>query len=210
MVVLTHLDWDHAGGLAQFPAAEILVHRPEWQFAATFLGRQRYEPGLWPIDFEPRIYDLEPEPYGPFPSSKAITADGALRIVPLPGHSIGQVGVIARDGDVRLLFCADHLLRQDWFLEDYKAGRLLGLGAFHPKLAVQTSRRIYQLMSDVPTVLVPSHDDEAPDRLAMLEPVSIDRQTPPGARVASALSPSDPASGEQRASRNDEPTRSTA
>ena len=28
-VVLTHLDWDHAGGIEHFPNAEILVHRPE-------------------------------------------------------------------------------------------------------------------------------------------------------------------------------------
>jgi N-acyl homoserine lactone hydrolase len=187
-VVLTHLDWDHAGGLAHFPAAEILVHRPEWEFAATFLGMQRYEPRLWPVGFAPTLYDLDPEPYGPFPNSRVITADGAMRIVPLPGHSIGQVGVIARMGDVRLLFCADHVLRQDWFLEDYGAGRLLGLGIFHPQLAVQTSRRIHQFVSDVPTVLIPSHDDEVPDRLAAMEPVSARQPAVVGVPTVSPIS----------------------
>lgn len=169
-VVLTHLDWDHAGGLAHFPNAEVLVHRPEWDYSRTVFGRQRYEPALWPTDFAPTIYDLGREPYGPFAESKTVTADGTVRIVPLPGHTVGQVGVIVGIGDFRLLFCADHVLRQDWFVEDYAAGRLLGLGIWNSKLAVETSRRIHRFMSDVPTVLVPSHDEEAPDRIATMEP----------------------------------------
>jgi glyoxylase-like metal-dependent hydrolase (beta-lactamase superfamily II) len=164
-VVLTHLDWDHAGGLAHFPRAEVLVHRPEWEFARTFLGRQRYEPGLWPRTFTPSLYDLDPEPYGSFATSKAVTADGVVRLVPLPGHSIGQVGVAVVGDEVTQLFCADHILRQQWFLEDEAAGRHLGLGIFHQQLAVDTSRRIREFVTERPTVLLPSHDDQAPERL---------------------------------------------
>lgn len=165
-VVLTHLDWDHAGGLAHFQRADVLVHREEWRFAQTLWGRQRYEPRLWPQRFRPALYDLDPEPYGPFPASKAITADGAVRVVPMPGHSIGQVGVVVQTGEVSVVLCADHVLRQDWFAEDYEAGRLVGLGAFYPKLAAETSRRLHRFISDVRAVLAPSHDDEMPDRLA--------------------------------------------
>ncbi len=171
-VVLTHLDWDHAGGLADLPGAEVLVHRPEWEFAQTLRGKQRYEPKLWPEGFAPNVYDLDPEPFGPFPTSRPITADGAVRIVPIPGHTVGQVGVVVRTGELSLLFCADHALRQDWFLDDLAEGRMLGLGIWNPELAVETSGRIRRFIRDVPTVLVPSHDDEAPDRLAALEPCS--------------------------------------
>jgi glyoxylase-like metal-dependent hydrolase (beta-lactamase superfamily II) len=167
-VILTHLDWDHAGGLAHFPHAEVLVHRPEWEFAHTFWGRQRYEPDLWPDRFDPSVYDLDDEPFGPFPTSRAVTSDGAVRLIPLPGHSIGQVGVIVRCGGLRLFFTADHVLRQDWFLEDYAAGRLLGLGVFFGDQARETSRRIHDFVEIVPTVLVPCHDDAAPERLARL------------------------------------------
>jgi N-acyl homoserine lactone hydrolase len=171
-VVLTHLDWDHAGGLAHFPGAEVLVHRPEHEFAQSLRGRWRYEPQLWPAGFAPTIYDLDPEPYGPFPASKVLDTDGEVRLVPIPGHSAGQVGVIVRSGDLRLFFCADHALRQDWFLEDYDAGRLLGLGIFFPERAQETSRRIHQFIEDVPTVLVPSHDAEAPTRLEKMAPLT--------------------------------------
>jgi glyoxylase-like metal-dependent hydrolase (beta-lactamase superfamily II) len=170
-VVITHLDWDHAGGLAHFRNAEILVHRPEHESASTRAGRLRYEPRLWAESFRPTVFDLDPEPYGPFPASKALTDDGSVRIVPLPGHSIGQIGVIVHSGDVRLFLVADHILRQDWFLEDYAAGHLLGLGIFNAAHARETSRRIAELADSVPTVLVPSHDDEVPARLAALEPV---------------------------------------
>jgi glyoxylase-like metal-dependent hydrolase (beta-lactamase superfamily II) len=171
-VVLTHLDWDHAGGLAHFPNAEFLVHRPEYEFASKLAGKLRYQPKLWPSEFEPTVYDLEPDPHGPFPESKPITNGGDVRVVPIPGHSIGQVGVLVQTDGPPLLFAADHVLRQDWFVEDYRDGNLLGL-AFYPKLAVETSRRIHQLVEETPTVFLPSHDTETPSRLEAMEPLRL-------------------------------------
>ena len=168
-VVVTHLDWDHAGGLATFPNAKVLVHRPEYEFASSAMGRMRYQPRLWPSDFRPTLYDLDPAPYGPFPRSKALTDSGDIRLVPIPGHSIAQVGVIAQVNHHALLFAADHMLRQDWFVEDYRAGHLLGLGIFFPELARETSRRIHGFAQDTPTVLLPAHDADAPMRLAAMQ-----------------------------------------
>jgi N-acyl homoserine lactone hydrolase len=178
-VVLTHLDWDHAGGLEHFPNSEILVHRREHEFAQKLMGKWRYQPKLWPSWFEPSLYDLDPEPYGPFPESKTLTKSGDVRLVAIPGHSIGQVAVIVQMGDVRLFFAADHALREDWFVEDYEAGRLLMLGAlFFPKFAAETSRRIHRFLEEAPTVLIPSHDADAPARLAAMEPTRPGRRTP--------------------------------
>lgn len=172
-VVLTHLDWDHAGGLAHFPGAEVLVQRPEWAFAQKLPGKLRYEPKLWPESFRPAVYDLDRVPYGPFPESKTVAEDPRVVIVPLAGHTVGQVGVVAELGEVRVLFCADHVLRQNWFREDFHANRLLGLGIWNAKPARETSRRIAQLVAETPTVLIPSHDAEAPGRLARLEPLNL-------------------------------------
>jgi N-acyl homoserine lactone hydrolase len=172
--VLTHLDWDHTGGLELFPNAEVLVHRREHEFAQKLAGKWRYQPKLWPASFEPTLYDLDPEPYGPFPESKALTERGDVRLVPIPGHTIGQVGVIVRTDDVALFFAADHTLRQDWFVDDYEAGRLSMLGAlFYPEAGAETSRRIHRFVEEVPTVFIPSHDAEAPARLAAMEPLTL-------------------------------------
>ena len=82
--------------------------------------------------------------------------------------------MIVQTGDVGLFFAADHALRQDWFVEDYEAGRLLMLGAlFFPKLTAETSRRIHRFLEEVPAVFIPSHDADAPARLAAMEPLKL-------------------------------------
>lgn len=171
-VVLTHLDPDHVGGVGHFPNAEFIVHRREREFASTFMGKLRQRPKDWPSSFDPTLYDLEPEPYGPFPESKSLN-NGDIRLVPLPGHTVGQVGVILRTDGVALFFAADHMLRQDWFLEDHEAGRLGNLGIVSPKQYAETNRRVRQFVEEVPTVLLPAHDTEAPARLAAMEPLKV-------------------------------------
>jgi N-acyl homoserine lactone hydrolase len=176
-VILTHLDFDHIGGVDWFPNAEVLVHRPEYEFTSTILGKPRYRPELWPSGFDPRLYDLDPEPYGAFPRSKALGDDGDLRLVPIPGHAYGQVGVILRMGAMALFFTGDHVLRQDWFLEDWAAGRSGGLlsPTFWMKrfrqLGAETSRRIHRFATEIPTVLLPAHDADAPRRLEARETI---------------------------------------
>jgi glyoxylase-like metal-dependent hydrolase (beta-lactamase superfamily II) len=172
-VVLTHLHPDHLGGVDAFPEAEILVHRRELEFATSARGRPVYWPSRWPA-FEPVTFDLDPEPYGPFPKSKAITASGDVRLVPIPGHAFGQVGVVVETEPARLLFSADHALSQRWFVEDESAGRIgMVSRAASKKLGTETSRRIHEFVASAPTVLVPSHDTEAPGRLARLEPITL-------------------------------------
>ena len=166
LVVLTHLDTDHTGGVRHFPHAEVLVHRREHDFARTRIGRYRYRPSLWPADFAPTLYELDPEPCGPFASSRAITRSGDMRLVPIPGHSPGQVAVAYERDGVTLLFAADHMLRADWFAEDLAAGRLLMLGAFGKSDARMTSLRLQEFIRDRPTVLLPAHDADAARRLA--------------------------------------------
>ncbi|HYZ93678.1 MAG TPA: MBL fold metallo-hydrolase [Actinomycetota bacterium] len=171
LVIVTHLDWDHFGGVGHFPNADVLVHRPEHNFASTLMGKLRYQPKLWPTGFSPALYDLNPEPFGPFPTSKVLTENGAVRLVPIPGHSIAQVAAIVRTGDVSLFFGADHMLRQDWFVDDYNRGRLKQLGLFYPDAAIETSRRIHMFLESQPTVLLPAHDADAVGRLLSLETV---------------------------------------
>jgi glyoxylase-like metal-dependent hydrolase (beta-lactamase superfamily II) len=166
LVIVSHLDWDHVGGVGHFPNAEVLVHRPEFEFASTFQGRMRYKPKLWPNTFEPTLYDLDPEPFGAFPESKTLTDRGDVRLVPIPGHSIAQVATIVQIKSASLFFGADHMLRQDWFLEDYDAGRLIGLGLFFRDRAIETTKRIYDFMQSTPTILLPGHDADVAARLA--------------------------------------------
>ncbi len=181
LVVLTHLDWDHTGGLHHFPNAEVLVHRPELEFAQTRMGRWRYRPSLWPAGFAPSIYDLHDEPFGPFPASRTLTRAGDVRLVPIPGHSPGQVGVVYTAYETTLLFAADHMLRADWFDEDLEAGRSVMLGAFGKKAARDTTRRLKAFTEESSVLLLPSHDSGAADRLANLGAVKLRDRSGPAA-----------------------------
>ena len=88
-----------------------------------------------------------------------------LRVVPLPGHTPGQVGLLLeRDGaGPDVLFCADHVLRDDWRAADRDG---VGLGQFDPRTARDTSARMDRLLASRDVVLAPSHDEETPARLA--------------------------------------------
>lgn len=173
LVLATHLDWDHVGGVGHFPNAEIQVHRPEWDFASKFLGKVRYIPKLWPESFRPKLYDLDPEPLGPFPTSRSVTDRGDVRLVPIPGHSIAQVGVVITTSGPTLFFGADHMLSADLFASDIADERLVMLGALYRKDAIQTSRRIAQFIRDEPTILLPAHDADAARNLAAREPLKV-------------------------------------
>jgi N-acyl homoserine lactone hydrolase len=179
-VILTHLDPDHIGGLRWFPNAEVLVHRPEHESVLSWMGKMRYlhDHEEWSSIFKPTLYDMDPEPFGPFPESKALGADGDLRLVPIPGHSDGQVGVILQTDGIALFFAADHIARQDWFVEDWAEGRRTNglVWTFfwmrrYRKLAAETSRRMHRFIEEVPTVLLPAHDADAPRRLATVETI---------------------------------------
>lgn len=96
-VVLSHLHTDHAGGIAAFTRAEVVVSRSEWQRATGLAGRLRgYLPQHWPSELRPQLVDLDGPALGPFPGSFALAADGGLVAVALPGHTPGHMGLLAQ------------------------------------------------------------------------------------------------------------------
>jgi glyoxylase-like metal-dependent hydrolase (beta-lactamase superfamily II) len=107
-IVLTHLDLDHAGGLADFPDATVHVYGPELRAAtnpATWYERLRYHSAQWAhrphwavteIDGGDRWFGFES-----VHSAHGLPA--GIVMVPLAGHTRGHIGV-AVQGDDRWLF----------------------------------------------------------------------------------------------------------
>lgn len=111
-IVTTHLDIDHAGGLPDFPDAEVHVLAPELKTALnpSLRERARYAGGIhW--KHNPRWVehpsDGGDEWHG-FESVRILPGlDPELLLIPLIGHSRGHTAVAIKDGDGWLLHCGD-------------------------------------------------------------------------------------------------------
>jgi glyoxylase-like metal-dependent hydrolase (beta-lactamase superfamily II) len=171
-VVMTHLHTDHAGGLHHFPNHEILVSRAELDYAAGLRGRLRGYPNeRWPSWFRPTQVDLPAVPFGPFPASMPLTDAGDVTLVPVPGHSPGQLAVVVNDGDHTVFLAGDSSYTQDALLR----GVVDGVGP--DEIAERrTHERIRAYAADTPTVYLPAHDPETAARLAAREALGAVRE----------------------------------
>ena len=109
-VVCTHLDVDHAGGLPDFPDAEVHVLRAEHEAAMsrrTFIERERYRPAQWAHGPKWRLHEVKDgERFLGFERVRAIALPEVL-LLPAAGHTRGHAVVaVASDGGW-LLHCGD-------------------------------------------------------------------------------------------------------
>jgi N-acyl homoserine lactone hydrolase len=161
-VVMTHLHTDHAGGLHHFPDSEILVSRVELDKAAGRMGRIRgYLNNRFPAWLDPRGIDFAADPVGPFPESFTLTAAGDVRLVPVPGHTAGQLAVIVHGDGTSIFLAGDSSYTEELMLR----GAIDGV-APDEAAARRTLERIRTYAGTTPTVYLPSHDPESATRLA--------------------------------------------
>jgi glyoxylase-like metal-dependent hydrolase (beta-lactamase superfamily II) len=115
-IVTTHLDLDHAGGLPDFPGAEVHLLGAELS-AAMHPGlreRQRYVPAHWA--HQPRWVEHVAgggEEWFGFAGVRILPGSGAeILLIPLPGHTVGHTGVAVRTAGRWLLHCGDAYFHQ--------------------------------------------------------------------------------------------------
>jgi N-acyl homoserine lactone hydrolase len=105
LIVMTHLHFDHASGLADFPGATVLVSEPEWRAARA---RGSWLRGYTLAQLDPRasyrtldfaLGSTDPaaaRPRGAFAQTLDLFGDGSLILVFTPGHSRGHMSAILR------------------------------------------------------------------------------------------------------------------
>ncbi len=112
-VVLTHLDLDHAGGLADFPGARVHVHEAELAAATapTLRERSRYLAVQWAHGPQWLTHATAGESWMGLSAVSALPGTGAsageVLLVPLHGHTRGHCGVAVRTADGWLLHAGD-------------------------------------------------------------------------------------------------------
>ena len=109
-IVPTHLDLDHAGGLADFPAATVHVFGAELRASKdpTLTERSRYRRAQ--LSGVANWAPVEPggDAWFGFDSVRALPgARDDVLLIPLPGHSRGHCGVAVSTADGWLLHCGD-------------------------------------------------------------------------------------------------------
>lgn len=124
-IVLTHLDFDHAGGLDDFPQATVHMMARERDHAlaqASWLDRQRFRPQQWAS--RPR-WRVHAGPAGErWMGLEAVRGiDGLppeLLVVPLPGHTHGHAGVAIETPAGWRLLAGDAYFHEDEMGEQYR------------------------------------------------------------------------------------------
>jgi glyoxylase-like metal-dependent hydrolase (beta-lactamase superfamily II) len=111
-IVLSHLDFDHAGGLDDFPEATVHLLETEAQAAQaqeTMLDRMRYRPQQWSTRAAWRTYAADSgDRWLEFDGVRSL--DGLppeVLLVPLVGHTLGHAGVAIRQEAGWLFYVAD-------------------------------------------------------------------------------------------------------
>jgi glyoxylase-like metal-dependent hydrolase (beta-lactamase superfamily II) len=168
-VILSHLHADHMCGLRDLPQARLVVKAEAWESIRGLRGlaglRKAFIPGLMPDDCAARAVLLGPfegpelRPFGP---THDLFGDGSLRLVDLPGHARGHLGLLAETergplflvGDAAWMRRAVRELRPphaaaNFMMEDLSTARdtLAKLHAFHQE--------------NPEVILVPTHCPEA-------------------------------------------------
>jgi glyoxylase-like metal-dependent hydrolase (beta-lactamase superfamily II) len=111
-IVLTHLDFDHAGGLDDFPHASVHMMQQERDYALlqkTWLDRQRFRPQQWGTRPHWQVYaDPAGEDWYGFGAVRQLSGlPPEILLVPLPGHTHGHAGVAVRSDANWLLLAGD-------------------------------------------------------------------------------------------------------
>jgi glyoxylase-like metal-dependent hydrolase (beta-lactamase superfamily II) len=179
-VLLSHLHWDHVSGIPDLPGVPLRINQLEFDAANQGLLDQNNGLVRRLLSDNPcTLYNLDGPAYEGFSSSHDLFGDGSILLVPLPGHTFGQVGmIINRARGARLFLIGDAA----WVANNYALPATM-----HPFLwsrvtsddatARQTLLKLHHFMQLYPEVpLIAMHDAQMQAAFMQIEQ---ERQTIP-------------------------------
>jgi glyoxylase-like metal-dependent hydrolase (beta-lactamase superfamily II) len=161
-VVMTHLHYDHASAISEFPNAQFILSASEWEAATTVYRPllHGYRRAHFDFLFDYRTIDFDGErisSYASFGRTFDLFGDGSIRLAFTPGHTEGHMSVICRLAERDLVIAGDAI---------YTTGQLRGESMpprpenFHKW--ERSLRELQRFHSQFPEVtIIPGHDPDA-------------------------------------------------
>ena len=160
-IFLSHVHWDHASGIVDFPQLPVWVPAAERQFVETAKPPAVFPSQVGLSSIKWHTYDFSEQPYAGFPLSLDVFGDGAVVLVNMSGHTPGSVGMFVNSSDgVRRFFVGDAVwnfdavskLRSKFWLSALLSGE-------DSNEAAIVVGRLHALMQANPELkIIPAHD----------------------------------------------------
>jgi glyoxylase-like metal-dependent hydrolase (beta-lactamase superfamily II) len=169
-VIISHLHWDHAGGMLDFPHAEFIVSRKEFETATAekshkraYIREQFGRDGVLTIK---QITTIPGKGFLTFLDSFDVFGDGSFVLVDLPGHTEGLMGLIlTMPSGRRFLFGGDSFYFPENLEKLAPKSRLMKTLVHEKDEADRTIAALYKLAAMEPSIeMVCSHDHRIPGR----------------------------------------------
>jgi N-acyl homoserine lactone hydrolase len=146
-VIMSHLHWDHTGGMYLFPHAQFFVMSGELQYA------------YWPLPAGPlyRREDIEPTRgflWNQIEGSELdFFGDGSIMIIHMPGHTPGNASIIVQLANRTVILAADTAHLRSGYERDLPMP-----SDYNTLQSVQSIRRLKQIAKSLDALVWMTHD----------------------------------------------------
>jgi glyoxylase-like metal-dependent hydrolase (beta-lactamase superfamily II) len=153
-LLITHFHADHVGGVDIVPRARVLTGAGNWpRHTGSFTCRL-------PTEFSRETVRFDGPPVGSMTASRALTSDGKIRVVSLPGHTPGHVGLAVTDAGHTWLMVGD----ATFDFEQTRRSAVAGVSQ-HFDRATATQEQLNALATTNSVTVLPAHDPSVFRRL---------------------------------------------
>jgi glyoxylase-like metal-dependent hydrolase (beta-lactamase superfamily II) len=145
-IVLTHLDPDHGGGLADFPDASVHVFEDEWQAAhhpTLSIEKTRYRPMQWDHGVKWVKHRVSGDRWNGFDAVRRLHPElkEDIALIPLKGHTQGHCGVLIPQAEAWMLHAGDSYFHRGE-MDVANPHCTLGLRLFQKRMQTDAAARL--------------------------------------------------------------------
>lgn len=165
-LAVTHMHWDHIGGLGDFPQATLLTPHAEWNAAHRgdlTLSVRGYADSMYDkLNPAAMLIEWPDRPFGTFERSLDLFGDGSVVLIDTHGHTPGSMSIlVSLPTGERFLFIGDAAWLRRGYREHKHKGwktRLLDNSRRNVMPVLERIDALERLAPDVK--VVPAHDPE--------------------------------------------------